>query len=102
MAIEFREAMVGSMSWEIMPADLRMPPRRMRRSSIGWSTSSAARLSVETLPPDATRREPSAEERARCASALPTVDGGGGIRFVQEDNPHLIGAELAKWHAALL
>ncbi len=34
-------------------------------------------------------------------SNLQTVDIGDGIHFVQEDNPELIGSELAKWHAAL-
>ena len=34
-------------------------------------------------------------------SNLDTVDIGEGIHFVQEDNPELIGSELAKWHAAL-
>jgi haloalkane dehalogenase len=34
-------------------------------------------------------------------SNLETVDIGDGIHFVQEDNPELIGSELAKWHAAL-
>jgi haloalkane dehalogenase len=34
-------------------------------------------------------------------SNLDTVDIGAGIHFVQEDNPELIGSELAKWYAAL-
>ena len=34
-------------------------------------------------------------------SNLHAVDVGKGIHFVQEDNPELIGSELAKWHAAL-
>lgn len=29
---------------------------------------------------------------------LKTVDIGKGIHFIQEDNPHLIGSELAKWY----
>ena len=32
---------------------------------------------------------------------LQTVDLGTGIHFLQEDHPHKIGAELAKWHDAL-
>ena len=31
-------------------------------------------------------------------SQLQTVDIGDGIHFVQEDNPHTIGAELAAWY----
>ena len=30
-----------------------------------------------------------------------TVDIGDGLHFIQEDNPTLIGEELAKWHAVL-
>ena len=32
---------------------------------------------------------------------LTTVDIGAGIHYVQEDNPHLIGSELAKWYEKL-
>jgi len=32
---------------------------------------------------------------------LKTVDIGQGIHFLQEDNPHLIGSELASWYRGL-
>lgn len=32
---------------------------------------------------------------------LKTVDIGKGIHYLQEDNPYLIGVELAKWYAGL-
>ncbi len=32
---------------------------------------------------------------------LKTVDIGEGIHYLQEDNPHLIGSELAKWYNSL-
>lgn len=32
---------------------------------------------------------------------LKTVDIGPGIHYLQEDNPHLIGAELATWYSRL-
>jgi haloalkane dehalogenase len=32
---------------------------------------------------------------------LTTVDIGPGLHYIQEDNPHLIGEELAKWHEGL-
>ena len=38
--------------------------------------------------------------RANLAN-LTTVDAGVGYHFIQEDNPHLIGSELAKWHSTL-
>ncbi len=30
-----------------------------------------------------------------------TIDIGPGIHFIQEDNPHLIGTELANWYSSL-
>ncbi|GBE00029.1 haloalkane dehalogenase [bacterium BMS3Abin07] len=32
---------------------------------------------------------------------LKTIDIGKGIHYLQEDNPHLIGSELAKWYKSL-
>jgi haloalkane dehalogenase len=32
---------------------------------------------------------------------LKTVDTGPGIHYLQEDNPHLIGSELAQWYKGL-
>ncbi len=32
---------------------------------------------------------------------LKVVDIGKGLHFIQEDNPHLIGEELAKWYQGL-
>jgi len=32
---------------------------------------------------------------------LKTIDIGEGIHYLQEDNPHLIGSELAKWYNSL-
>jgi haloalkane dehalogenase len=32
---------------------------------------------------------------------LKTVEFGEGLHYIQEDNPHLIGAELAKWYQEL-
>ena len=32
---------------------------------------------------------------------LKVVDAGAGTHFIQEDNPHLIGAELSAWYQAL-
>ena len=34
-------------------------------------------------------------------SNLTTVDIGPGLHFIQEDNPHLIGEEIAKWYKEL-
>lgn len=33
---------------------------------------------------------------------LKTVDIGAGTHYLQEDNPHLIGSELAKWYRGLV
>jgi haloalkane dehalogenase len=32
---------------------------------------------------------------------LKTVDIGPGLHYIQEDNPHLIGKELAKWYVGI-
>ena len=32
---------------------------------------------------------------------LKTVDIGPGIHYIQEDNPQLIGSELAQWYRGL-
>ena len=32
---------------------------------------------------------------------LKTVDVGQGIHFLQEDHPHFIGSELARWYSML-
>ena len=32
---------------------------------------------------------------------LNTVDIGQGVHFIQEDNPHLIGKEIAAWYKTL-
>ena len=43
-------------------------------------------------------------QAAWCREHMPNlkaIDIGAGIHFVQEDNPELIGTELAKWYAAL-
>ncbi len=32
---------------------------------------------------------------------IETVDIGKGIHYLQEDNPHLIGEELASWYKAI-
>jgi haloalkane dehalogenase len=32
---------------------------------------------------------------------LRLVNIGQGIHFLQEDNPHLIGSELANWYSSL-
>ena len=29
---------------------------------------------------------------------LTTIDVGDGVHFIQEDNPHKIGSELAAWY----
>lgn len=45
-----------------------------------------------------------AQAVAWCRQNLPNlrvVDIGAGIHFVQEDNPHLIGTELANWYSSL-
>ena len=51
--------------------------------------------------PGAILRTPLVEWCKRNLRNLKTVDIGPGIHFLQEDNPHLIGSELAQWYASL-
>jgi haloalkane dehalogenase len=51
--------------------------------------------------PGAILPEPMVEWCRQNLKNLKTVDIGPGIHYVQEDNPHLIGRELADWYASL-
>ena len=51
--------------------------------------------------PGAILREKDAEWVKNNFNNLKSVDIGEGIHFIQEDNPHLIGSELAKWYKKL-
>ena len=46
-------------------------------------------------------REATVEWCRKNLKNLKTVDIGKGIHYLQEDNPHLIGSELAKWYGNL-
>ena len=48
--------------------------------------------------PGAILPEPMVEWCRQNLKNLKTVDIGTGIHYVQEDNPHLIGSELAEWY----
>ncbi len=46
-------------------------------------------------------QEPMLEWLRANVKNLEMVDVGQGIHFIQEDNPHLIGSELARWYGSL-
>ena len=52
--------------------------------------------------PGAIMPETVIEWRRENLKNLTTVDIGPGIHYVQEDNPHLIGSEIAKWYDGLV
>ncbi len=54
-----------------------------------------------TVTPGALITAPVVEWCQQNLSNLKVVDIGPGIHFVQEDNPHLIGTELANWYNSL-
>jgi haloalkane dehalogenase len=67
-----------------------------------------ARLQQSDLPkllfyatPGAIMQAPVVEWCRQNLNNLKTVDIGPGIHFLQEDNPHLIGSELANWYKRL-
>ncbi|MFQ5855125.1 MAG: hypothetical protein ACE5LU_05725 [Anaerolineae bacterium] len=51
--------------------------------------------------PGALIRAPMVEWCQQNLENLTSVDIGKGIHFLQEDNPHLIGSELARWYSHL-
>ncbi len=51
--------------------------------------------------PGAIMPEPVIEWCRENLKNLTTIDIGPGIHYVQEDNPHLIGSEIAKWYDGL-
>jgi len=68
----------------------------------------AARLQESDLPklffhadPGAITPPPMVEMIKQSYKNLKTVDIGQGIHFIQEDNPHLIGEEIAAWYKTL-
>ena len=60
---------------------------------LGWSSRSHAGLPQS--------RNPASESELQSYKNLKTVDIGPGIHFLQEDNPHLIGEEIAAWYKTL-
>ena len=71
-------------------------------------TAYAAWLQESDLPklmfhadPGAMIAPPMVEMIKQSYKNLKTVDIGQGIHFVQEDNPHLIGEEIAAWYKTL-
>lgn len=67
-----------------------------------------AKLTQSDLPkllfygtPGAIMTAPVVESCKANLSNLETVDIGPGVHFLQEDNPHLIGKEIARWYAHL-
>lgn len=51
--------------------------------------------------PGAILPEPMVEWCRQNLKNLQTIDIGPGLHFLQEDNPHLIGSELANWYSTL-
>ena len=54
-----------------------------------------------TATPGGIIDESAAKRAKQQLKNLTVVDIGPGIHYLQEDNPHLIGSELVKWHGSL-
>ena len=54
-----------------------------------------------TATPGGLMRAPIVEWCQQNLKNLRVVNIGQGIHFLQEDNPHLIGSELANWYSSL-
>jgi len=51
--------------------------------------------------PGALITEPVVDWCVKNLSNLKTVNIGAGIHYLQEDNPHVIGLEIAKWYESI-
>ncbi len=58
-------------------------------------------LDVPVKSSDLFLTSPPPEESSRSLKNLKTMDIGRGNHYLQEDTPHLIGSELAKWYRNL-
>jgi haloalkane dehalogenase len=62
-----------------------------------WLVQSEVRKLFFWGTPGALIRPEKAEWYGRTLKNVKAVDVGGGVHFLQEDNPHLIGREIAGW-----
>ena len=58
-------------------------------------------LGIRTGGPGAIIPPPMVEMCKQSYKNLKTVDVGPGIHYLMEDNPHLIGEEIAAWYKML-
>lgn len=66
-----------------------------------WLQQTALPKLMFYATPGALMTQPVVAWAERNLKKLQSVDTGPGIHFLQEDNPHLIGAALASWYRAL-
>jgi haloalkane dehalogenase len=78
--IAFMEAMLTSLSWEIMPANYRMGFRMMRTPGVGWLMISVGNVFINKMLPDMVYRGLSPEAQRYYASAFPTVASRKAVR----------------------
>jgi haloalkane dehalogenase len=79
-AIAFMEAMLFSLTWDLMPANFRMPFRMMRSPGIGWLMISVANIFIKKMLPDMVYRGLSPEAQAHYASAFPSIASRKAVR----------------------
>jgi len=101
------EAILKSAKWDNFPKDFKMGFKLFRTPVIGWLMIVGMNIFVEQILPKAIVRKLSEAEKNHYRAPykhlknLKTVDIGPGIHYLQEDNPHLIGSELAQWYKGL-
>jgi haloalkane dehalogenase len=78
--IAFMEAMLGPLTWEIMPANYRMGFRMMRSPGTGWLMISVGNVFINKMLPDMVYRGLSPEAQRYYASAFPTVASRKAVR----------------------
>jgi haloalkane dehalogenase len=78
--IAFMEAMLTSLSWDIMPANYRMGFRMMRTPGVGWLMISVGNVFIKKMLPDMVYRGLSPEAQRYYASAFPTIASRKAVR----------------------
>jgi haloalkane dehalogenase len=78
--IAFMEAMLGPLTWQIMPANYRMGFRMMRSPGTGWLMISVGNVFINKMLPDMVYRGLSPEAQRYYASAFPTIASRKAVR----------------------
>jgi len=128
--LAFMEAFLGPLDWDRFPPPKDELFRKFRTPDVGWDLIVNQNFFVEKMLPGSVVRKLTNEELQHYREPYPTLESrkpiwrwpnelpivawsrkhlknlrvvnvGPGIHYIQEDNPHRIGQELANWYSGL-